>query len=100
MDHPCALPWQLCIWQGEHQGPGNYVGGLTFVAGCPGLVAIVACDAQDALLDGCESHRSTGEVLHRAGPFQILLDSLVYDQVLELPELRADVGQSPRADVR
>ena len=74
--------------------------GLTFVARRPGLVAVVAGDAQDPLLDGREPHGPAGEVLHRARPFQILLNRLVHHQVFELPELGADVGQSPGADVR
>lgn len=74
--------------------------GLTFVARCPGLVAIVAGDSQDPLLDGREPHGPARKVLHRARPFQILLNRLVHHQVFELPELGADVRQSPGADVR
>lgn len=92
---PRALPWR-----GGPSEQGHRARGLTFVAGCPGLVAVVAGDAQDPLLDGREPRGPAGEVLHRARPFQVLLDGLVHHQVLELTELRADVGQSPRADVR
>lgn len=97
---PSALPW-LLSQAGRPPGVrGDYIGGLTFVARRPGLVAIVACDAQDPFLNGRESHWPASEVLHGARPFQILLDGLVHHQELKLPELRADVGQSPRADVR
>lgn len=95
-----ALPLLLYLCQGDHQRAGELRGSLTFVARRPGLVAIVACDAQDPFLDGRESHWPASEVLHGSRPFQILLDRLVHHQVLKLPELRADVGQSPRADVR
>lgn len=74
--------------------------GLTFVARRPGLVAVVAGDAQDPLLDGREPRGPASEVLHRARPFQVLLDRLVHHQVLELPELGTDVRQSPGTDVR
>lgn len=73
--------------------------GLTFVAGGPGLVAVVAGDAEDALLDGGEPHGRAGEVFHGAGPLQVLFNGLVHHQVLELPQLRADVGQPPGADI-
>lgn len=68
---------------------------LTFVARRPGLVAVVAGDAQNSVLNGSEPRRPAGEVLHRARPFQILFNRLVHHQVLELPELGADVRQSP-----
>lgn len=48
----------------EGGGDGGGGGGLTFVARCPGLVAVVAGDAQDPLLDGREPHGPAGEVLH------------------------------------
>lgn len=63
---------------------------LTFIAGSPRLVAVVACNPQDPFLDGCESYGSTGEVFH-GPPFHILLDRLIHHQIFELPELRADV---------
>lgn len=70
-------------------GPGNGAGRegggcLTFVARRPGLVAVVAGDAQNPL-DGREPHGPAGEVLHRARPFQILLNRLVHHQVFEPP---------------
>lgn len=73
---------------------------LTFVARRPGLVTVVAGDTQDPLLDGREPRGPAGEVLHRARPFQVLFDRFVHHQVLELPELGTDVGQSPGADIR
>lgn len=72
---------------------------LTFVAGGPGLVAVVAGDTEDPLLDRGEPHGSAGEVLHRAGPLQVLFDGLIHHQVLQLPQLRADVGEPPGADI-
>lgn len=78
--------------------PGR-AGGLTFVAGGPGLVAVVAGDTEDPLLDGGEPHGSAGEVLHGARPLQVFFDGLVHHQVLQLPQLRADVGQPPGADI-
>ena len=67
---------------------------LTLVTRTPRLVSIVAGDAQNPLLYG-----RAVDVLHGAGGLQVLLDGLVHHQVLELSELRADVGKPSGAHV-
>lgn len=55
-------------------------GVLTTVVNCiPRLVAIVASDSQDSLLNGCAIY-----VFHRAGRLQVFFDRFVHNQVLQL----------------
>lgn len=67
---------------------------LTFVACTPRLISIIAGDSQYSLLYGCAV-----DVLNWAGGLEVLFDGLVHHQVLELPELRADIRKPSGAHV-
>ncbi len=61
---------------------------LTLINGIPRLVAIIARDSQDPLLDG-----RAVDVLNWSRWLQVLFNRFVHHQVLQLAECGADVGQ-------